>query len=185
MMYTEPEVRELLLAHDIPLDTWGTGTAKTFDHLMYELRAQESRLEMIDDVLVRVAEGSAIYVYYEDAGRPLILREDRQVYKDGRVRRRADIDTSVAEKRLPGEDPLETAYRALREELAIAERLPLVWQRKYDKGVVPSDSFPGMMSQYLVNLFELFLPERHYRPEGYVEHQADKSSYFIWKEKVA
>ncbi len=82
---------------------------------------------------------------------------------------------------MPGEDPLQAAYRALSEELGITEKLPLTPKPLLQKGPQLSTSFPGIYSLYKMYVFDVFLPTHLYKREGYVEHQADKSNYFVWE----
>jgi len=48
----------------------------------------------------------------------------------------------------------------------------------YDGG---SQSYPGLKSKYKGHVFNCTLIDSQYKPEGYVEVQKDKSTYFIWE----
>ena len=110
------------------------------------------------------------------------LVEDRQVFMDGRVRRRG-LD-ALAEKFKPGEDPTEAARRALEEELGLSPRV--VELLHFSEGsrtekVEASPSYPGLTSVYRTTHFTVTLPLEAYKSDGYVEHQADKCTYFLWQ----
>ncbi len=177
-------LRALLIEHDIPLHLWGTGNAKTFDHLVREISLGEGRLEEECGELVYHCRGAGIHVYYHHPEKgDLVLKEDRQVFADGRVVRR-EFSASIGEKLRPNEKPPQAAYRAHKEELGIDEHLELIPGRSYKRGPSPSRAYPGLLIVTFTHLFSVWLPERHYRAEGYVEHQSDKSSYFIWQPRT-
>lgn len=175
----EHTLAKFLKDHNIPLGLWGTGEAKSIGHLANELQTGEAQIKLDGGKLIRSAEGSALQVYFKDTRRTLRLQEDRQVFKDGRVKRRK-LETSVGEKMRPGETAIEAAKRTLREELKITDDLTLLPLPPIIKGPMPSQSFPGLMSHYLIHVFEVYLPEHLFRPEGYIEEQPDKTSYFVW-----
>ncbi len=179
-MKTIEELRAYLRARSVPLELWGTGSAKTIEHLLSELNSGESTLASEHGRLLKIGTGACLNIYHVENGRTLRLREEKQVFEDGREKVRADLLMSVGEKMVPGEDPIEAAYRALREELGITERLPLSPQPGFVKGPLPSTSFPGVYSQFHMYVFDVYLPDRWYKLEGYVEHQKDKNNYFVW-----
>ena len=177
-------VLKLLRKHRIPLATWGTGKAKTFEHLLREITSGEAELIETKQGLTRRARGAIVAVYFNHNGSRFFLAEDRQEFKDGRVRTR-DLDTSVGEKLAPSEEPVMGARRALTEELGFptknVELLTLVPEETRIKGPVPSDSYPGLLTVYVMHPFTVTIPSFLYKPEGYVEHQEDKTSYFVWR----
>ncbi len=175
----EHKLLTLLQAHGIPLGEWGVGEAKTLSHLLSETQSGEAAVFEEDGGLIRSTQVAALLVYCADGNHVSVLREDRQVFKDGREKRRS-LETSIGEKVKPGETPMEAAYRALREELKITDRLELVTKPSVVKGPVPSQSFPGLMTRHVIHVFEVFLPKHLYKPEGYVEEQEDKTNYYVW-----
>lgn len=107
------------------------------------------------------------------------LFEDRQEFKDGRVRRRGLV--GLSEKMKPDENPLLSAKRALAEELSFnsAGDIDDLGIERVDQ---QSPSYPGLPTEYLIHNMKTELPANAYNPEGYVEKQSDKSTFFIWKE---
>jgi 8-oxo-dGTP pyrophosphatase MutT (NUDIX family) len=178
----ESQLISLLNAHDIPLDLWGKNDAKTIGHLLRELESGEITLTKEGDSLLRNAIGSALNVYYQENEETLYLKETKQVFKDGRTRTR-DLTTSIGEKAKPGEDPLETAQRALSEELGISENLLLTPEPTEIKGPIPSTSYPGLISRFIIYKYKTFIPAHLFKAEGYKEEQEDKTNYFEWVSK--
>src|SRR5574343_1443468 len=82
------DLHALLRSHYIPTALWGVGEAKTIGHFFTELKNGESVLEYRDGSLVRVINLVTVTVYRVDGDIVWKLREDRQVFKDGRERRR-------------------------------------------------------------------------------------------------
>lgn len=179
---TRAELLELLKKYNVPFEKWGTGESKTIEHLLSELSSGESELIEKQGNLVRKSFGAAVNVYYKNReGKVFKLKEAKQVFRDGREKIR-DLGTSIGEKIKPGESALSAAQRALSEELGIDEKLELKQASPIIKGPVSSQSFPGLQSEYFINVFEFFLPDNLYNPDGYTERQADKESIFIWEQ---
>jgi len=174
----------LLKISNVSLGDWGTGAAKTVDHLLKEINDGESTLIKKGNFLLRSVTGSSVRIFYKQKSSALLfLKEDKQIFKDGREKRRELAgNMSIGEKLKFGEIPAIGAWRALAEELGVTEKLPLVPRPNIIKGPIPSISFPGLYTLYSIYAFEVFLPEKWYKPEGYAEKQADKTNYFIWEE---
>ncbi len=181
-----PEIKSVddlvnkLKEYKIPVDYWGTGNAKTVEHLLDELNNDECIITVESNYLVRYIEFVGIRMFYKDKeGNSYTLKEDRQEFKDGRTRRR-DMQSSVSEKMKFGEDPLESAIRGIQEELGIRvmfNQLKKWRDLNYDGR---SQSYPGLKTKYKGHQFTCWLDDRQYNPNGYVEIQKDKSTFFIW-----
>ena len=74
----------------IEIHRWGTNDAKTIQHLITEINEEESILcENDDGLLVRQLNIVTAKIYFEtNDGTKYILSEDRQVFNDGRTKRR-------------------------------------------------------------------------------------------------
>lgn len=178
---TATEILAMLTVKRIDISQWGRGEAKDFDSLVREIQNGECQLARDNGSVLRLANGVTIDVYYTGTtGQKQVLVEERQVFHDGRTRHRHPV-TSLGEKLRRGEDELEGAYRALREELGIDERLPLRRISYHIKGPHPSRSYPGLQSVFRTTHFVVDLPEHWYQPAGYIEIQSDKRSYFVWQ----
>jgi hypothetical protein len=170
-----------LKEYGIPYDSWGKGHAKTVGHLLDELKNEECSVIDEQGYLVRYIEFVGIKIFYKDKnGNKYYLKEDRQIFKDGRERRRI-MQSSVSEKMKFGEDAEISAVRGIEEELGIKiDQAQLIKKNNlsYDGG---SQSYPGLKSKYKGHVFICNLRHDQYNPIGYIERQKDKSTYFIWE----
>ena len=160
---------------------WGTGKAKTIEHLLKEIEEGETELISENGALVRKVTFGACGVFYDSHdGKRYQLFEDRQVFNDGRERRR-EMNNAVLEKIKKGEEVDTAMARGLQEELGVSGNIGLnkvdVRERREMSG-----SYPGLTTLYAEHHFEATLSDAQYRSEGYVEKQEDKSTYFVWKE---
>ena len=169
----------LLQENNVDPSPFGQGEAKTLQHLLKEVKEGETVFEVEGGVLRRVISLVSIKIQSPYGGS---LVEDRQIFKDGRVRERGL--TALAEKFKPGENPFAAAKRALQEELGvsaeIADTLTFLEGGTEEK-VKTSPSYPGLVSVYRVTNLSVELTIAAYDPAGYVEKQSDKSTYFSWQ----
>jgi hypothetical protein len=177
------DLESKLVKYSIPIQHWGTGQAKTTTHLLDELDNDECIIKDEGGYLVRYVEFVGIRILYKDEnGVTWLLKEDRQEFKDGRVRRR-DIQSSVSEKMKAGENPNISAVRGIEEELGIEvgiSQLKKLRPLYYDGG---SQSYPGLKSKYVGHHFTCYLTPEQFMENGYVEIQKDKSTFFKWVER--
>lgn len=169
-----------LKAYNINIDYWGIGDSKTVKHLFDELKYGDCFLKDEGGYLVRYIEFVGIKVFYKDKnGQLYLLKEDRQEFKDGRIRRR-NLESSVSEKIKSGEDVILSAIRGIKEELNLEinkNQLKSEGVFDYNRGSV---SYPGLKTVYKGHHFICYLNDEQYIPNGYIERQKDKSTFFIW-----
>ncbi len=177
------ELGDLLSLNSIDLNKWGKGEAKTLKHLFNEIESGESFLEKNKDgKLIRKVVSVAADIFYFDEENDKILKlvEEKQVFSDGRVRKR-DFMTSVSEKMHPCEAAVYAIERCIEEELKVG----VILDKKF-KGIftniIFSSSYPGLQSRYTNHIFEVVFNFVQFRREGYIEIQPDKKTYFVWKE---
>lgn len=174
------ELINKLKSCDIPCDLWGTGQSKTVRYLLKELEEKECYLEEKDGLITRYIEFVGIKVFFrKDDGEVLKLKEDRQEFNDGRSRKR-NMPSSVSEKMKAGEDPLSSAVRGVKEELGIdidESQLQKYSDLYYDGG---SLSYPGLITKYKGHRYVCYLTPEQFEPNGYVEIQEDKKTFFTW-----
>lgn len=172
-----------LREYNIPIDYWGTENAKTIEHLWDELKGGECSIKEENGYLVRSIEFVGIIITYIDGeGKKYLLKEDRQEFKDGRIRKRK-MQSSVSEKMKFGEDPIESAIRGIEEELNIKiskNQLKKFKDLAYDSG---SQSYPGLKTRYKGHQFTCILNDEQFDKNGYMEVQKDKSTFFKWQEE--
>lgn len=177
------ELINKLREYKVPIDYWGTGKAKTVEHLLDELNNDECTIIDEGGYLVRYIEFVGVMIYYIDKeGNTHVLKEDKQEFKDGRTRKRSMV-ASVTEKMKFGEDPLMSAIRGVKEELGIKlsnDQLTKMRDLSYDGG---SQSYPGLKTKYKGHQFTCFLTDAQFKPNGYIEVQKDKSTFFVWHKK--
>ncbi|MCL5733095.1 MAG: hypothetical protein M1334_00310 [Patescibacteria group bacterium] len=166
----------------IDVSEWGKGQAKTLAHLQKEIESGETFLVARErgKLLRKVLVGAADIFYISPDGKKYRLKEDRQVFKDGRERKR-DLGQAVSEKIKPDEDPKDAMIRGVREELGVEGYISLI-ETGVDEQQLSSYSYPGLQSQYIRHKFEATLNDRQFKSDGYIEEQQDKSTYFIWEE---
>jgi hypothetical protein len=174
-------LEEYLLRFGIPLEKWGKGYAKTLSHLLKEIESGECTILEEGGNLLREIEFAMCEMFYRDGKNLFKLIEEKQVFNDGRTRIR-DKESSVSEKMMIGEDPLESLIRGVEEELGIILDESQIEEEGDVKKIESSQSFPGLITKYSGHNFTCFLNQNQYNPNGYVEVQKDKSTYFIWEE---
>ncbi len=138
-----PEALETrLLASGVDTSQWGTDRTKSVGDLWAEIVAGESRIQM--QPLQRVVLG-VVNVLIRRGER--ILIETQQVFASGLMRLR---DMPPSEKMLPGESPVETAVRCLREELGVARHDIEIAAAAHPprREVRLSPSYPGLSTAY-------------------------------------
>lgn len=167
----------------IDTSKWGIGNAKTLEHLLKEIQEGESVLnknengEYLREVVVADSE-----IYYNSPdGKVYRLKEEKQVFKDGRERRR-NLNGSVSEKMKSGEVPFDAILRGVREELGITGNIELM-DNGVEDIVLDSPSYPGLKMRKVVYKFKINLTSEQFNPEGYIEKQEDKDTYFVWEAK--
>ena len=174
-------LEEYLIQYGIPTNEWGTGYAKTLNHLLSEINSGECSIVEEDGKLIREIEFVMAEIFYEKEGKIFKLIEDRQIFSDGRIRTRKK-ESSVSEKMIIGEDPLKSLIRGIEEELRVYIKESQIESSGTEEKKEESQSFPGLMTKYKGHKFICFFEESQYNPEGYLEIQKDKKTYFVWEE---
>jgi hypothetical protein len=179
----ESELKGHLESRGVSTAEWGKGKAKTLGHLLKEIEAGETVLETktYGQLLRRTAFLAIEVLYKDDAGaKRYKLIEERQVFTDGRERRRENW-WSVAEKLKAGEvDILEATRRALKEELGVDGEFRSWSQIETRVEKTDSPSYPGLKAQFTTFHLIISLNDCQFKPEGYIEVQKDKTTYFTW-----
>jgi len=169
----------LLRATGYDVSQWGVGPTKTVESLWTEIANGESELVEVGGALMRRTYALGVDIVAEVDGTRYKLREDRQVFRNGSERRRT-LPTSIGEKARPDEDMEAGVRRAIAEELGIHEYVRLT-----DNGsatlVRYSQTYGGMPTEMHMRYAEVEIVSADFRPEGYVEEQAEKSIYFVWE----
>lgn len=177
LILTKKRLEEYLISFGVPIDRWGKGQSKTIDHLFIEIVKGESVLSL--DNNYKEVESLSIVVTYDN----LKLIEDYQIFNDGRTRSRK-MNASVAEKIDKNDkDLVQAVIRGIKEELSIDVRENQIVEIGSVNVVRNSMSYPGILSKMKLHKFSIDLDLDQYNPNGYVEIQDDKKTYFKWVKK--
>jgi hypothetical protein len=175
---TIEDLERLLADCGVPIEEWGQGAAKTTHHLLEEVRAGETELSVTSEGELE-RRVSVLWLDVLSADGSWHLLEEKQVFKDGRERRRK-LSSSLGEKMTPGEGVEEATYRALAEELGVTGVEQLDYLGNEQTTHTP-DSYPGLSSHYDTHTVRVHLSPESYDPAGYREVQKDKTTYFVWE----
>lgn len=171
---------QMLKNKGINTELYGTGTFKTIGHLYQEIEEGETELTDEDGQLVRRVQFVGARILYKKDGEWLRLYEEKQIFKDGRERRRTNMPYSAAEKFKSGEDPKEVIVRGMKEELKLdITKDQFAFYNK--KEIENNDDYPGIKSFHIGYEFLVVLNDEQYNPDGYIERQSDKDVYFTWR----
>lgn len=184
MIQNMQSLKDQLQSVGIDISVWGQGEAKTLISLQKEIESGEVTLVINETgTLVREVIGAGADVYYTTKdGKKFRLKEEKQVFLDGRERHRTKrMGNAVSEKMKPGEDPIMVLVRGVREELGL-EDISFEFKGTYEN-IAESQSYPGLLSKYVLHLFEVHLKDSQFKIEGYVEEQDNLKTYFVWEEE--
>lgn len=145
--------------------------------LLREIEAGETVLIETADGLRRRVSLVRVEVLHQSGDATFKLVEEKQVFSDGRTRRR-DL-SGVNEKMLPNEEPITAAVRGLSEEIGVEANESLTYHGS-DVSSIESPSYPGLRSEYITHNLSMLIDDASFRPEGYIEEQNGKSTYFGW-----
>jgi hypothetical protein len=119
-----------------------------------------------------------VFIYNKDND---ILIEDKQIFKDGRVRER---NMPLGEKMFPDEDWQEATIRAITEELgSVVNYQPIIVFDKINPHLSiieesTSDSYPGLNTIYEKHFVSVHVPNLPSYP--FESHEAHLTSYWKW-----
>lgn len=171
---------QMLKDHGINTELYGTGTFKTIGHLYHEIEEGETELTDEEGQLVRRVQFVGARILHKKDGKWWRLYEEKQIFKDGRERRRANMPYSAAEKFKSGEDPKEVIVRGMKEELNLdITKDQFAFYNK--KEIENNDDYPGIKSFHIGYEFLVVLNDDQFLESGYIEKQADKDVYFTWR----
>ncbi len=138
----QAELEAMLASGGVDTLQWGQHKAKTVAHLWREIVEGETHMQ--EHPLQRIVRG-VVEVMVQNGGRTLI--ETQQAFSDGLIRSR---QIPPAEKMQPGERPVDTAIRCLREELAVdpsaVEIVDATHEARHEIQLSPS--YPGLETRY-------------------------------------
>lgn len=148
----------ILQKYDIDIQDWNHKKGhKTVEQLAEELNKGESKLELIDDHLMRLVKVSSIDVKFKLGEQYFQLIEDKQILFSGAIKTR-NLNT-ITEKVKINEEFLAGAYRGLAEEIGlnINSGLNFIKETSFKQ---QSPNYPNLISHYQVFNYELILGEQ-------------------------
>lgn len=154
---------------------------KSPELLYKEIKENDCRLSIEKGELLRRVDVIRVKCFYTNPeGERFQLVEEKQVFKNGKVRNRGF--NFVGEKLKEGEDPKLGALRGLAEELKIAG--PNVQVKSLEEEntsvTLESPTYLGIKSNYRTYNFAYEVPEEEFKP-SYVEiDEGSKDTYFSW-----
>ncbi len=184
LMMDLAQFEEMLVGSGIDVSLFGRGEAKTLDKFFQEVSDPTEGAMLLQDEngLLRVVNLVNIHVMYNNRGQLLKLREVLQVFNDGRHRSRPDRQAAISEKCHSDETIMSSVQRAIEEELGVKiTQHESVLELGRNIVTKKSQSYPGILSEYRIEYFLYIMREENFSPEGYVEVQKDKKTYFSWE----
>ena len=170
---------DYLKSFNVPVEIYGTDKYKTVGHLFNEVKEGETVLTEEGDKLIRKVYFVGARIIIKKDNDWLHLYEEKQVFKDGRVRRR-NLPFSMAEKFKLGEEPKNVLVRGMKEELDLTITKD---QFNFFNKVELEDNadYPGITSYHTGYEFLVVLKDDQFSESGYIEKQSDKDVYFKWR----
>lgn len=180
------DLAAFLRANAIDLSTWnGQNGTKTVEDFWKELVEGEAQLakgirgEAL--AIIRKISPSGAWVYHFPAqASGLYLRETYVEDKATGAKKDRQRSYSLGEKAKPGETHREAIIRGIREELGVTGELA-VFDAAKSAREEQSPSFPGLLTRYEEQKFNVALTADQFIPTGYVEEQKKKCIRFEWE----
>lgn len=177
---SEGDLRHFLHSYGVHTESWGRGS-KDVDDLYEELSCGETRLVLRrDGTVLRLKRAAAARVLFNDQGRQLMLQRKEQVFRNGTVRSDFSDRLSISEKLQPKEKAKKALIRGLGEELQLDPPFS-IRPRGTSVDIAVSKTFPGLVTKSTRHRFDVHLHPEQYNPDGYIEEQPKKTTYFGWK----
>lgn len=141
---------------------------KTVNDLFVEIKEGESILEITNDKLVRLLKVSSVEVKFKLGNKYFQLIEDKQIFLSGIVRKRQLL--TITEKLKKNENPLQTAYRGLEEEIGLKIDSGLIFEGEIrEKKLAPS--YPNLLTNYTFLKYSIILGEKELKNIRFSEFQ--------------
>jgi|GEM_PF-2887575 hypothetical protein len=176
------ETLRLLSDAAVDIFSWDvTRGTKSPNHLIGEVLAGESEIELVDGRLERRTRAIAVNISYKQQDRWLRLVE---AYPDNdvghqRIRRYSpSLPAELVDNTATGEDAL---LGVLEDKLGVGREGVAMWEHIRDEERRrESDSYPGLHTNELHHSYWVELNQSGYHPEGYPGTTADNIPRLIW-----
>lgn len=182
------ELTKFLEGSSVSIDNYWNQGNKTVSQLLEEIQLWETLLYVDTDTqkVIREIKVLNINVLYNN----LKLKEDYQMIKDedwnenGIRRDRDHLDAWVSEKIHAGEDIRAAIKRGVQEELDVILDDSQVNEYVETSKEKESPSYPWILTIYRILTTTVTLKSNQYNPDGYIEEQPDKNTYFVWENRI-
>ena len=158
----------------LPIDQYGIGQAKPFEKLIKEIESGETQIIFENNNPIRIIQTARVYVYCK--GKQLV--EAKQIINGNERFRNFK---SVSEKFKLDESAINAAVRGIKEELGIIIRDSDLVSLENVKDGKESPSYPGLLTRYDFYDFRWDMPEKYFKPEGYIAYEENATTYFEWR----
>lgn len=175
---SKDELKDVLKMSGVLVDQWDS--FKGLNELWEEVKSGETLLIQSGKEVTRQVRFARIYVFFEDNGQKLQLFEAKQVRNNGETRERG-FDYVAEKLKKSDQNPEGAALRGIKEELGIEADTAALTSNDVKTESRPSPSYPGLNSEYKIHVFSLHLDDGQFNPDGYVEDDGKKKTYFEWR----
>lgn len=175
------KLTEQLKNSGIDVSRYGKGKSKKIEDLFKEIKDNETVLINEDGKLLRKSQIVNVEILYKDKeGNKFVLREQKQIFNDGRERKRDHLLGSLSGKMKVNENPKESIIREIQEELGISGQIDVL-DNGYDEETIKSQSYPGLLTNYVTYRFVANLLDKDFKSDGYIEKTDSLTTYFVWE----
>lgn len=190
---TRSWIEGILNKHHVDYSQWGTDTTLSLTQLRKRMERERVYFEEIDGSLRLVMHVVKVRIKYTGTlGTKILVEKEQFFYQSEKILKRGF--PRVSETAFIGEEPVETAKRALAEELGPTESRfkdpheygDLKFLRQGEESPRTSNKWPPLEVKVFENWFELSIDDKLYRAQ-YVEEQSDscdqplKRTTFEWE----
>lgn len=180
-------LKSALMDAGLPIDKWGEGPTKTYLDLWNEIAEGESEMICPQTFEARSEYGEIIRqtnvlgidVYAESDGKVYRLKEEKQVFNNGRGERKRELLTSLAEKIKLDENHEQAVLRAVEEELGVLN-LDSLYKTDDVELWKTTPTYPELPSKLMIYCYAVIIADSDFDPSGYVEDQPTKQVFFTW-----
>lgn len=181
--FTVEALERFLNLYGIDTSDWGKGAAKSLDMMIEEINEGECKIVINDNGKAeRILETCSVKMYYrDDKGMAWKLREQKKVLLSGQIIELTHTE-SIRGKIKKGENPEQALKREIKEEIGVSDNgyVKLKFLETKTHSGMPT-VYPGLLSHYRQHYFETYLHKEFFNPDGYIEKQPHKTTYFVWE----
>ncbi len=179
-MFDVNNLAKLLDSFNIPIEKFGKGEAKTMQNLLDETSNGDCRLVISKKGIHREVSIMRVHVIYYKNNKSLILKESKQVFDDGRGRKRNLLH--ISEKFSIEEEFEKVAERAVAEELGIESKIKQETRDSLSLDTLDTISYPGLERKPIFSDRIVFLTYDQFKEDGYTEYNKKTgiTTYFVW-----